>query len=154
MVLRGQGTVHVGFYAAIRFSLWLIGVVVAILPVLLHDKVDLDWNPLEMARQANAAGIFRELLFVIIPVSVLAISTLLDYICKSYYKLSGTAVFFSVLGLLVNGCSLFTSLIGFVKIHHNAVLMPSQFRTYMILMGLGLIFSFVTEMALALEHRR
>ncbi|MDQ2081025.1 hypothetical protein RA307_12605 [Xanthobacteraceae bacterium Astr-EGSB] len=144
----------VGFYVIIRFLLWALAVVVALLPVVFHDEVDVDFNPIMIARSVNAHGHFRELLFVVVPVSLLAISSLLDYLCKKFFKMSGTSLFLTVLALIFNGCALASGLVGFAKLSANATLRPSQYLLWMTLTILAIVFSFMTEVGVAMEHRR
>lgn len=145
---------HTGYYVAIRFVLWIVAVAVAVLPVTMHDKVDLAWGLPTTIENINSAGVFRELFFVIIPVSVLAISTLVDYLCKKYFRLSGTAVALSVLALIFNTTSLSSGLIGFSRINHNLTISSGQLSVYSTLIMLALAVSLATEIGVSCEHRR
>ncbi len=142
------------YYLLIRVVLWTIAVIVAALPVALNDDVDLEWNLWASIESINKAGVFRELFFVLIPLGLLSISTVLDHLCRKFYKLSGTSAALSILSLVFNSLALCSGLVGFVKIPHASALTPGQLWTYSVLIGLGMFVSAATELGVSLEHRR
>jgi hypothetical protein len=141
-------------YLTIRLLLWAAAVTVAILPITMHDHVELDWSVLDVRNSINKAGVFRDLLYVITPVSLLSISTLLDHLCRKFWKMSGTSAFLSLLALIANVSTLCSGLLGFSRIAHNTVVSGGQLTSFSVLIALALIISLLTEIGVSFEHRR
>lgn len=140
------------FYLTIRISLWLGAVLVSGLPVLLNDDVDVSLSPLTTIESINAAKVFKELYFVIVPVSVLSLSTIVDYWCRRYRELSGSLFALTILALFFNILSLGAGLVGFVKITNTIPLASKALWTYSLFVLYALIVSLGTEIGVAFTH--
>jgi hypothetical protein len=104
-------------YLVIRLALWLISVIIALLPALYEFR---GWQ--EMSLGEN----FSDLLFVVVPVSALALSTTIDYLCVGFPDLSTNEFFNSLCSLLLNSIGLISALTGFVSIEKRAYDGPSN----------------------------
>ena len=129
-------------YLAIRLLLWAIAVFIAMLPSIMGNDSFSDFM------QADS---FRELLFVVVPVSALALSTTFDYLCIGFPKLSARAFFFSLGSILLNGIGLTTGLAGFLNVR-SGVLSHSQLWTYSVLICVAVASSLLTEVLVSLNN--
>ena len=132
-----------GQYLIIRLALWAIAVFIALLPTIM--TID------DFAALRDAVA-FRNLLFVVVPVSALGLAATFDYLCVGFPNLSASAFFNSIGSILLNGIGLTTGLAGFVNIHKGP-LSNGQLWTYSILICLAIITSLTTETAISLNHR-
>lgn len=131
-------------YLTIRLALWAIAVFIALLPaiMLVSDK------GLSILRQAD---FFRNLVFVVVPVSALGLASTFDYMCIGFPTMSAGAFFNSLGAILLNGIGLTTGLAGFLNIREG-LLSLNQLWTYSILICVAVVASLVTESAIALNH--
>jgi hypothetical protein len=145
--------VNVFFYLLIRLSLWLFGaVLVSVLPVVLNDDVAPSLNMLLAIESINKNGLFKELYFVIVPVSVLSLSTVVDYWCRKFQSLSGSLLALTILAFIFNILSLCAGLVGFVKIESGTPLADRAVRAYSVVLAYALIVSLLTEIGVAFTH--
>lgn len=140
------------FYLVIRVSLWLGAFLVSVLPVLINDDVDLHLSPVATLEAINHAKVFRELYFVIVPVSVLSLSTIVDYWCREQKHISGSVFALTIMAMFFNVLSLGAGLVGFVKIPHVTPLASNPLLAYSILIAYALVVSLGTEVGVAFTH--
>jgi hypothetical protein len=76
-------------YLALRLTLWVIAVGVAMVPALQGGGTLPSW-PHETMERINQHGHFRDLFFVIVPAAALAISTLMDFLSRCVIRRNGT----------------------------------------------------------------
>ncbi len=138
-----------GWYLLIRLILWVVVVGLALLPTL-RAIDDHSWN---LFKSANDARLFRDLFFAVVPVTALALSTLLDFLCTRYAKLSGTAFALSIIALIFNVAGLATGLVGFVTIAADAILGPVPLWTYSALICMAVVCSLATEIGVSYNHK-
>jgi hypothetical protein len=129
-------------YLVIRLALWLISVIIALLPALYEFQ---GWQ--EMSLGEN----FSDLLFVVVPVSALALSTTIDYLCVGFPDLSTNEFFNSLCSLLLNSIGLISALTGFVSIE-NGPMTARQIYIYSALIGISVVAGLVTECVVTWNH--
>lgn len=129
-------------YLTIRLALWGIAVFIAMLPALMG--ID-SWHELW------DADAYRDVLFVVVPVSALALSTTFDYLCVGYPDLSASAFFNSIGGIILNGIGLTTGLTGFVSIKEGTMTLFA-FWTYSALICFAVFVSLATEVIVSRNH--
>ena len=144
---------HPGLYLIVRLALWLSAVMVSVLPVILSDQVDLGLTIFGNFEIINNAKLFREFYFVVVPVAVLSLSTILDYLCRGFKRLSGTVFALTILALVFNIFTLGSGLVGFMKIPRDSVMTLNQLRPFSFLILYALIVSVGTEIGIAFNHR-
>ena len=129
-------------YLVIRLALWVIAVVIAALPALyeFHDF-----------QQLTNGENFSDLLFVVVPVSALALSTTIDYLCVGFPNLSTNEFFNSLCSLLLNSIGLVAALTGFVSIEAGPMTGKS-IAIYSVVIGITVVAGFVTECVVTWNH--
>ena len=120
---------------------------VSVLPILVDDAVEITPNVWEFLNSINDAKLFRDLYFVIVPVSVLAMSSILDMWSKTR-----TAGSLSIMSFIFNIISLFIGLIGFMKMPHATHLASALVTSYSIGLGYALVVSFLSEVGVSIYH--
>jgi hypothetical protein len=122
--------------------LWFIAVFIALLPTLL-GKIN--------SESFRDAEVFRDLLFVTVPVSALGLAATFDYLCVGFPNLSAGAFFNSIGSIFLNGGGLTTGLAGFLNIRQG-VMSNGQLWTYSILICAAVLVSLTTEISISLNH--
>lgn len=129
-------------YLVIRLALWAIAVFIALLPFVMGRKHE-SWHNAEE---------FRDLLFVVVPVSALGLAATFDYLCVGFPDYLTARSFFNSIGsIFLNGIGLTTGLAGFLNIR-DGVLSGGQFWTYSTLICAAIVTSLVTEVVVSLNH--
>jgi hypothetical protein len=143
--VAGGFRVTANWYRVIRLTLWAIAVVIALFPAILES----------FAATALDESLLREVIFVVIPASALGLSTVLDYLCMNYQELNGTKFALSVISILLNMCGMFSGLVGFLVLPHDAVAVTQrQLVTFSILILLALLISLITEYLVSADNHR
>ena len=129
-------------YLVIRLVLWVIAVVIAALPAMyeFHDMT-----------QLSKGEFFSDLLFVVVPVSALALSTTFDYLCVGFPNLNASEFFNSILSLILNSLGLVTALTGFVSIE-TGQMTGRSILVYSIIIGISVVSGLVTECVVTWNH--
>lgn len=96
----------------------------------------------EFFLKANEEGLFRDILFAIVPAAALSLATTLDFIC------SGKAANLSlpILGVLLSVLILVSGFVGFLVIPEDKSLDADLFDLYSALIRMGIFVSLVTEL--------
>lgn len=133
------------WYRIIRLALWLIAVIVAIFPALLES----------LRATALDHTLAREFMFVVIPASALALSTVLDYLCMHYRIINGTSFALSMLAIILNVFAMASGLVGFLVIAKDQLTVSkSELWTFSTLILLALLVSLATEMLVSTGNHR
>jgi hypothetical protein len=141
-----------GWYLCIRLTLWLSGVVIAFLPTLVAAS-DLPADIFGAVAVINSEGLFRDLFFGVVPAAVLAIATVIDYLCVGRIEMSNSAFALALLGIIGNIFVLSAGLIGFLQIPvHASPLTSGPFIAYSALIYVSLLLSLVTEIGVSWSH--
>jgi hypothetical protein len=138
----GMGKLAKKQYLVIRLALWVIAVFIALIPVI--KSIDCISDLLQ-------GDSFRDLLFVVVPVSALALSTTIDYLCVGFPNLTATQFFNCVCSTILNVIGLVTGLSGFLSIH-DGPMTKLALVTYSALIAVSVISSLVTEVVVSLHH--
>lgn len=134
------------YYLMVRLSLWFVALIAALLPAIIESLGVLS---------LNNNVLFRDALFVTVPAAALGLSTVLDYLCMGYLRISGTALALSALSIVFNTLSLASGIIGFLVIPHDGkpLTLPALW-TFSVLIFLALFVSLVTEIYVSKDHHR
>src|SRR4051812_11563126 len=76
--------------AVIKCSIWLIGIIVALLPVLHAGHLRPTINLWRVAVAANDAGLFRDMFFIVIVITVASFCNVLDNVVKRSLRIPRT----------------------------------------------------------------
>jgi len=131
-----------GKYLAIRLVFWFISVFIAAIPALYEFR---DWTQLTNGES------FSDLLFVVVPVCALALSTTIDYLCVGFPNFTANEFFNSLCSLVLNSIGLIAALIGFVSIE-NGPMSPKSIAVYSIVIGISVVAGLVTECVVTWNH--
>lgn len=134
---------------ALRLVLWFIAAGVAIFPTL-YATPFLEWN---FFPPVNNAGLFRDLFFVVVPISTLAISSVMDFMMRRARPLPPNALAVCLLVILLNFTGLVAGLIGFLAIAESSVLADGQLLRNAILICAVAVFSLLTEIGVSFAHQ-
>jgi len=99
------------WYLCIRIVLWLVGVGIALFPTLHTVGISgLSLNPYQEALAVNQTGQYRDLVFVIVVVSVLGISVIIDFLfvhfAQANQALKAAVIFLMIGNILALGSGL------------------------------------------------
>lgn len=130
-------------YLAIRLALWFIAVVIAAIP---------SMKGTDSFHELLEGESFRDLLFIVVPVSALGLSSTFDYLFTAFPDLTGNEFFNSFWAILINGGGIITGLVGFISIQ-DGPLTPGQLWTYSALTAFAIFAGFVTEVIATMNHR-
>src|SRR5436309_83348 len=109
--------------------LWIGAVLVSVLPVALDDHVDMSFGISRTLKSVNKAVIFKYLFFVVIPLAVLSLSTIIDYLARTkHWTVTGKAL--TILTVLFGVLSIGGGLVGFLRIPRLAPLPDGQLWGY------------------------
>jgi hypothetical protein len=138
-------------YLAVRMALWFSAVAVPLFPIVLRDDVDFAWNPTKFLYDVNQAGAFRDLMFVIVPVAVLSLSTSVDFFCRTFSQMTGRAASLTALAFIGNTVALISGFVGFMRIPNGVIL--GSISSYSVFIVFALVFSIGTEIVVSRYHR-
>lgn len=136
-------------YLAIRFTLWVSGVFVALFPTLVAAPSLPSVWPSETLQMLNAAGLFRDLFFIVVVVAVLALSSILDFMSVNMGKVVPTIHGIVIGALIFNIVALCSGLVGFMQIPHARTPVASSYGTYCSLIYLALLIGLATEIGVS-----
>lgn len=132
-------------YGLLRLLFWTFGVGVALFPTLWATEYLPSWHVSGAVAAINATGHFRDLFFVLVPASVVPLTTALDSLCLHPSK-SDIIRLIIILALVVNIVILGSGLVGFVLTPaERGPLNSEAFSLYSQLIGWGLAISLGTE---------
>lgn len=129
-------------YLAVRLFLWTVAVVIAAIPALYEFK---DWN------QITDGEAFSDVLFIVVPVSALALSTTFDYLCVGFPDLSANEFFNGIFSIFLNSIGLIAALTGFVSLDKGPM-SGRAITIYTAVIGISVVSSFVTECVVTWNH--
>lgn len=142
-------------YLLIRFALWLAGVLIALFPTLAASRVDVTISAWDVITKVNQSGNFRDLFFVVVPTSVLAVATLTDYLATCFSRASGSAQTACILALLLNVAALASGFVGFLELPTGEhIITERQVGVYGTLILFAVGFSLVTEISTSWASHR
>src|SRR2546423_856829 len=134
-------------YCFLRLVLWSSGVAITLFPTLQAASTFQSWGIDSILAGLNADGHFRDLFFVIVPASVVSLSTTIDYLSGSFPQGSATTGLVITIVLLFNVLVLVSGFVGFLLIPvGHTVLPPDALTRYSWLILVGLFLSLVTEL--------
>jgi hypothetical protein len=135
-------------YVVVRLLLWSSGVAIALFPTLQAIHLMPHGHLASSLDAINKAGHFRDLFFVIVPASVVSLSTTLDFLCsRPRGEITGLML---VIALILNVVVLLSGFLGFILIPPGAgELDPDEFSLYSWPLMVGLLLSLVTELWIA-----
>lgn len=137
-------------YLLIRFVLWVAAVGIALFPTFSATPVDVSFSFWDTAQSVNKAGLFRDLFFVVVPTSVLALATTTDFLATCYPWASGNAQAACVLCLLLNFAALASGFVGFLELPTgDHILRDRQVVVYGTLIVFAVAFSLLTEIGIS-----
>jgi hypothetical protein len=137
-------------YVVIRVVLWLVGVATSLFPT--YHTVGfkaLVWPPLSSAAIINSSGQTRDLLFVIIVVSVLEISLVVDFIYVHKRELGDNLLALAIILLILNIVVLGSSLAGFVYFPADRALPQDALVTVLEVLGGAAFIGLLTELVIS-----
>src|SRR5271169_893113 len=110
-----------GWYLIIRIVLWLVGVGISLFPTLHTVGIDgLSLQPFQSAVAINGTGQFRDLVFVIVIVSVLGISVILDFLFVKFSEVNQAIKAVVIFLMIGNILALGSGLTCFIGLPHNS----------------------------------
>lgn len=139
-----------GPYLVVRLVLWVMSVGIAAVPaVAAAGGLSLDYVG-ELAA-IDAAHAFRDAAFVLVPAAALGLSSVADYWCRAP-QLSQLTRALTIIAIIGNMLALVAGAVGFVAIPAGAKAGIGLFSTYCYIIAIGLIFSLLTEIGIAVAH--
>lgn len=140
-------------YLLIRLVLWCAGLFVSLFPTILEIKAPSLW-PSVFAWQANSKGLFRDLMFVIVPTVSLSLSTIIDFMINHFAKSKEFFQQGAILGLILNIIALCSGFVGFLRLPgtHKPIAVD-QFVVFYWTIIFAVSISLVTEVMMALVVR-
>jgi hypothetical protein len=130
-------------YIVLRLVLWIIGVGVAAFPAISRIQISTD-DTWQVSLQAiNSGGYGRELIYVVVIISTLSLSAIIDTIYRHFDKCGPIIKLAILLGLIIFVMAIISALIIFMLSEPGKPLPPPIFtlciRMLVIIPALGLI---------------
>lgn len=138
-------------YLVVRLLLWIAGVFIALFPTLHAAGTDAIFpSPFETAQAINDHELFRDLIFVVVVVSVLGISAIIDFMHVKYSKANQILRTFIIIVLIGNIITLGSGLVAFMNLppHGKIVNLQWLWIEYM-LIWFAVIIGLATEVVTA-----
>jgi hypothetical protein len=137
-------------YVLIRIFLWFLGAGVSIYPTLFAVGTGaLTWPPSRSAMIINGSGQFRDLLFVIVTISVLEISLVIDSLVVNRKEMSDIYFATVIVLLILNIVVLASGMTGFSLLPPEG-LIPFEWVPVVIkLVGTGAGIGLLTEIVIS-----
>ena len=132
--------------------LWGFAVAAALLPPTLILGSDFSADPIHDLLAANDHGLFRDLMFAMIPASILAISSCIGFLSSHITRLSPTSGALSILFLITNILTFAGGIIAFLLTPIGIIFSNGYFIAYAGLFYFGLAFSLFAEVTIACLH--
>lgn len=129
-------------YFICRMGMWCLALLVASVPTIKHALHHDDFNEGE---------ILRDLLFVMVPVSALALASAFDFLITAFPNLKTRNFFYSCLSSLLHLVDLVAGVSGFASIEPGHIGHWMVFGTY-ILVAATVTTGFVNEWMVTINH--
>ena len=137
-----------GSYIILRVALWAIGIAAAAFPTLFSIGY-MDLSPWEIAKAANAHHVFRDLFYLIVIASVLAVSNLINFIASKYKTSHAFLCALSLFGLLFFMIALAIGFVGFTDVPIDGTVSANTLGKWTWAIVLTLIVSLIVEVTMA-----
>lgn len=153
MFLFDQGVVMI-WYMIIRVVLWLVGVGIALFPTLNTVGISgLSVDPYKSAVAVNLTGQFRDFVFVIVIVSVLGISVIIDFLFVKFSNVNQALKAIVIILMIGNILALGSGLVCFLGLpSHSPVGDLNWLNTNYYLILTALTIGFLTEIVISIAN--
>jgi hypothetical protein len=136
--------------AFMRTFLWGLVALLAAVPPVLSLSAPLQ-SLAGTIGALNATGHVRDLFYLLLPTSALALSGVLDYLRLGGERSSAVVLMLAMLAIMMNFLALLSALLAFLSLPSEKYPLPEQtLSLYLSLLGLGLLISFITDIGVSI----
>jgi hypothetical protein len=136
------------WYILLRLVLWGLGLALGLLPTIWFSHGNISINPITTLQAINQSGLFREIFFVALPASMLALTTVSEFLIIHE---DGETTFFGWLAIFANLSGVAYGLFGIMTFGpESGPLTQTALEAFSSTVVVALLTSLATEIGVAI----